>query len=49
VVEEDKYVYCDGNAYFDSQRFTKEADGKYVEDANGKFAHPFYFTLFAAS
>lgn len=46
VVEEDKYVYCDGNAYFDSQRFTKEADGKYVEDANGKFAHPFYFTLY---
>lgn len=46
VVESDKYVYCDGNAYFDSQRFTKEADGKYVEDANGKFAHPFYFTLY---
>lgn len=46
VVEEDKYVYCDDNAYFDSQRFTKEADGKYVEDANGKFAHPFYFTLY---
>ena len=46
VVEEDKYVYCDGNAYFDSQRFTKEADGKYVEDANGSFAHPFYFTLY---
>ena len=46
VVEEDKYVYCDGNAYFDSQRFTKEADGKYVEDANGKFAHPFYFTIY---
>ena len=46
VVEEDKYVYCDGNAYFDSQRFTKEADGKYVEDASGKFAHPFYFTLY---
>ena len=46
VVEEDKYVYCDNNAYFDSQRFTKEADGKYVEDANGKFAHPFYFTLY---
>lgn len=46
VVEEDKYVYCDGNAYFDSQRFTKEADGKYVEDTNGKFAHPFYFTLY---
>lgn len=46
VVEEDKYVYCDGNKYFDSQRFTKEADGKYVEDANGKFAHPFYFTLY---
>ena len=46
VVEEDKYVYCDGNAYFDSQRFTKETDGKYVEDANGKFAHPFYFTLY---
>ena len=46
VVEEDKYVYCDGNAYFDSQRFTKEADGKYVEDANGKFTHPFYFTLY---
>lgn len=46
VVEEDKYVYCDGNAYFDSLRFTKEADGKYVEDANGKFAHPFYFTLY---
>lgn len=46
VVEEDKYVYCDGNAYFDSQRFTKEVDGKYVEDANGKFAHPFYFTLY---
>ena len=46
VVEEDKYVYCDGNAYFDSQRFTKKADGKYVEDATGKFAHPFYFTLY---
>lgn len=46
VVEEDKYVYCDGNAYFDSQRFTKQADGKYVEDENGKFAHPFYFTLY---
>lgn len=46
VVESDKYVYCDNNAYFDSQRFTKEADGKYVEDANGKFAHPFYFTLY---
>jgi hypothetical protein len=46
VVEEDKYVFCDDNAYFDSQRFTKEADGKYVEDANGKFAHPFYFTLY---
>ena len=46
VVEEDKYVYCDDNAYFDSQRFTKEADGKYVEDTNGKFAHPFYFTLY---
>lgn len=46
VVEEDKYVYCDGNAYFDSQRFTNEAYGKYVEDANGKFAHPFYFTLY---
>lgn len=46
VVEEDKYVYCDGNAYFDSQRFIKEADGKYVEDANGKFAHPFYFTIY---
>lgn len=46
VVEEDRYVYCDDNAYFDSQRFTKEADGKYVEDASGKFAHPFYFTLY---
>lgn len=46
VVEEDRYVYCDDNAYFDSLRFTKEADGKYVEDASGKFAHPFYFTLY---
>lgn len=46
VVEEDRYVYCNDNAYFGSQRFTKEADGKYVEDASGKFAHPFYFTLY---
>ena len=46
VVEEGRYVYCNDNAYFGSQRFTKEADGKYVEDASGKFAHPFYFTLY---
>lgn len=45
-VVEDKYVYCDGNEYFGSERFSKNAEGNYVPDVNGKYAKAFYFTLY---
>ena len=46
VVESDKYVYCDNNAYFTADRFEKNGEGNFVPSASGKFAHPFYFTLY---
>ena len=46
VVESDKYVYCDNNAYFTADRFEKNGEGTFVPSASGKFAHPFYFTLY---
>lgn len=46
VVEEDKYVYCDDNVYFTADRFEKNGEGNFVPSASGKFAHPFYFTLY---
>ena len=46
VVESDKYVYCDNNAYFTTDRFEKNGEGNFVPSASGKFAHPFYFTLY---
>ena len=46
VVESDKYVYCDNNAHFTADRFEKNNDGNFVLSASGKFAHPFYFTLY---
>lgn len=45
-VVEDKYVYCDGNEYFGNDRFSKDDEGNYVSDENGKFAKAFYFTLY---
>ncbi len=45
-VVEDKYVYCDGNEYFESERFSKDDEGNYVSAANGKYAKAFYFTLY---
>jgi len=45
-VVEDKYVYCDGNEYFGSERFSKDDEGNYVPDENGKYAKAFYFTLY---
>lgn len=46
VVESDKYVYCDNNAHFTADRFEKNGEGNFVPSASGKFAHPFYFTLY---
>ncbi len=46
VVEDNKYVYCDGNKYFESERFSKNDEGNYVSDENGKYAKAFYFTLY---
>lgn len=46
VVESDKYVYCDNNVYFTADRFEKNGEGNFVPSASGKFAHPFYFTLY---
>lgn len=46
VVESDKYVYCDNNVYFTADRFEKNSEGNFVPSASGKFAHPFYFTLY---
>lgn len=46
VVETDKYVFYDGNEYFESERYSKGDDGKYKEDADGKYAKAFYFTLY---
>ncbi len=45
-VIEDKYVFYDGNEYFESERYSKGDDGKYVLDENGKYAQAFYFTLY---
>lgn len=45
-VVEDKYVYCDGNEYFGNNRFSKDDEGNYVSDENGKYAKAFYFTLY---
>lgn len=45
-VVEDKFVYCDGNEYFGSERFSKNDKGNYVPDVNGKYAKAFYFTLY---
>lgn len=49
VVEGDKYVYCDNNEHFTADRFEKNSEGNYVPSASGKFAHPFYFTLYNAA
>lgn len=46
VVESDKFVYCDNNAHFTADRFEKNGEGNFVPSASGKFAHPFYFTLY---
>lgn len=46
VVESDKYIYCDNNAHFTADRFEKNGEGNFVPSASGKFAHPFYFTLY---
>ena len=45
-VVEDKYVYYDGNEYFGNDRFSKDDEGNYVSDENGKYAKAFYFTLY---
>ena len=45
-VVEDKYVYCDGNEYFESERYSKDDEGNFVLDENGKYAKAFYFTLY---
>jgi len=45
-VVEDKYVFYDGNEYFESERYSKNDEGNYVLDANGKYAKAFYFTLY---
>ncbi len=46
VIEKDKYVFYDGNEYFESERYSKGDDGKYKEDPDGKYAKAFYFTLY---
>lgn len=47
--DEDIFVLYDGSTATDLQRYKRNSDGSFIEDANGKFVHSVYYAPYNAA